>query len=182
MDLSLQIRNLQKRKQKKKCITPWLVRSDAGKHSLIRRERSEQPVAAHSNALWSGLGSPLFSPRGLNLRGLTYIGEMISTWARRTSLLKFFDWSRNKKLLLVNGSKSFTRPVGFSAAGEAATLGSALQLLQVQTCNERNAGCRCKGEWDFNMCGFESWGPSSPVSLRERLRCRQGHLAAYLIA
>ena len=33
---------------------------------LVRRERSEQPVFAHSNTLWSGLGSPLFTPRGLN--------------------------------------------------------------------------------------------------------------------
>ena len=46
---------------------------------MIRRERSEPPVSAHSNTLWSGLGSPLFSPRGLNLSGLTYMREMIST-------------------------------------------------------------------------------------------------------
>ena len=31
---------------------------------------------------------------------------MISTWERRTSLLNFFDWSRYKKLLLVNWPES----------------------------------------------------------------------------
>ena len=49
------------------------------KHLSIRRKRSEQPVSAHSNTLWSGVVSSTFSPRGLNFRGLTYIREMMST-------------------------------------------------------------------------------------------------------
>ena len=77
---------------------------------IIRRERGEQPVSAQSPTQWSGVASSTFSPRRLDFRGLTFIREMISTWARGTSLLKFFDRSRNKKFLLVNCSKSFPRP------------------------------------------------------------------------
>ena len=43
--------------------------SSLNKDGVIRRERSEQPVFAHSNTLWAGLVSSTFSPRGLNLRG-----------------------------------------------------------------------------------------------------------------
>ena len=53
-----------------------------------------------------GVSSSLFSQRRLHKSGLAYIREMISTWERRTSLLNFFDWSRYKKLLLVNWPES----------------------------------------------------------------------------